>query len=158
MRRLGEFLLPFAAGIWLIAIIVLVTLDQIALIPPAPPTPEQSALARPAALRHWRLVAARLAGRLPPEQPPPLEIGAVWATRAGEICGFVNRWNTGVGIMTPFYTVRLRPIFKPENERQYIDVWSKCRFDQWVVLHRGGYAVGACATRDGRAHCARPHS
>jgi len=101
----------------------------------------------------WRIVYARLVQRLS-QQPMPLELGAVWSTRRGQICGLVNRWDSGVDNMTPFYTLNLHPVFRKEDEHRYMRVWEKCRFDQWVALHEGSYDTGMCATRLGLRLCA----
>ncbi|MGC1303094.1 MAG: hypothetical protein WA840_12025 [Caulobacteraceae bacterium] len=77
----------------------------------------------------------------------------MWATRSGRICGLVNKWDSGVDDMTPFYTINLQPVFRRENERRYVDIWLQCRFDQWVELHHGSYQTGFCATRFGRLRC-----
>lgn len=137
---------PVVSLCWLGVIVRLVVLDQIALSPPGAPTPAQVIAATPGAKVVWRLVYARLLQRLPKDQPRPPQLGAVWATRSGQVCGFVDRWNTGVDVMTPFYTVDMRPRFKGENARDFVTQWSQCRFDPWVRLHSGGYEEGACVT------------
>jgi hypothetical protein len=155
-QRWPKWIDALVAGLalcWLVGIVIEVTVDQIEVAPPRPPTPAETAAAAPAARAKWRLVYAQLVRRLP-NQPRPLELGAVWSTRDGRICGLVNRWDTGVDNMTPFYTVDLHPVFKREDERRYMRVWLKCRFDPWVPLHQGTYDTGLCATRLGRRLCA----
>jgi hypothetical protein len=76
-------------------IAVQIVLDQIALLPPKPPTPAQSAAARPWAMARWRAVYPNLAARLPADSAP-LQLGKVWATRTGRLCGLVDRREEGV--------------------------------------------------------------
>ena len=53
-----------------------------------PPSPAQAARYAPLARTNWRIVHANLEARL--QQSNPLELGAVWSTRTGRICGLVN--------------------------------------------------------------------
>ena len=146
---------PFVAIAWLASILVLILIDQIGQLPPPPPTPAQAAAARPRMMAIWRAVHRRLLARLPYQQPRPPELGAVWATRKGQVCGLIDEWHTGVDVMTQFYTVRGRPFFRDDEDRErlYVREWSRCIMDPYVVIHAGSLATGACATRAGQAAC-----
>ena len=144
---------PAVAILWLVSIVVLLVADQIRQSPPPPPTPAQIAAARPRMQAIWRRVYPRLVSRLPAEQPKPPELGAVWATRGGQVCGLVDEWHTGVDVMTQFYTIAERPMFREEDERSYVDQWSRCMDDPYVVLHNGTLATGSCAATAGRLAC-----
>ena len=148
-------LTPLVAILWLGCILGLVIYDQISDLPPRPPSPAEVARASPVARTTWRVVYGRLQQRLPQWQPHPPELGAVWSTRNGQICGLVDEWHTGVDDMTPFYTIGQQPFFKEENLRLYVQQWSKCIMDPWVVLHQGSLDEGACASRTGRSQFCR---
>ncbi len=137
------------AVLWVLLMAVGVIRDQIVLLPPRPPTPAETAAARPQATANWAVVYRRLAARLPPPTPP--EVGAVWATRTGQICGLVDDRESAVDNMTPFYTIDLKPVLRSDDEAQYIKFWLKCRYDHWVDLHFGTEQTGLCATRRGQS-------
>ncbi len=131
---------------WLAALVWGVAKDQIALWQPPPPTPEETAAAAPRALADWKVAYARLSARL--ADPPP-EVGEVWATRSGRICGFVNDRQSAVDGMRRFYTVGAIPLLQSEED-QYRRVWTGCINSRWVELHAGSEKTGFCATRRGR--------
>jgi hypothetical protein len=119
-----------------------------------PPSPEQAARYRPLAQTEWRIVRANLEQRL--DQTLPLELGAVWSTRTGQICGLVNGRGSfgGLTAMTRFYTVDQRPMFHQDVEHvAFQRAWFQCRRDQYVMLHAGTMETGFCASEAGRRHC-----
>jgi hypothetical protein len=133
--------------VWLTALVGGVVKDQLALWPPPPPTPEETAAATPRARADWAVVYPRLAARV--GEPLP-EVGEVWATRAGRICGFVNHRQTAVDGMQRFYTVGLRPRLQHDDEAAYRRVWVGCINSRWVELHAGSEKTGFCAVARGR--------
>ena len=142
----------FANSAMLIMIAVITALvlrEQIAELPPRPPTPAERAAARPTAMRNWRQVAAKLQARFPDR---PLETGEVWATRTGRICGFVNRRQTNTDDMERFFTTsNLKAHFKDEDIYLFIRAWKDCLDDRWVELHAGHEQTGFCASAHARA-------
>jgi hypothetical protein len=145
---------PAAALAWLAMILILAVRDQLALMPPRPPTPAEAAQARPAAEAHWRLVYLEIQESQEPWQPRRPELGAVWSTRTGDICGLVDRWRTGLDYMTRFYTLGDQLHFRDDDLRLYVRSWSKCMMDPWVVLHSGSDDEGLCASAAGRRNWA----
>ncbi len=118
------------------------------------PSPVQLARDRPQALARWRIVRANLEARL--DQASPLELGAVWSTRAGQICGLVNGRGSfgGLTAMTRFYTVDQRPVFHQDTEHVgFQRAWFQCQRDQYVMLHAGTMEPGFCGTALGRRRC-----
>ena len=118
------------------------------------PSPEQLARYRPRAQTEWRIVRANLDSRL--DQTLPLELGAVWATRTGRICGLVNGRGSfgGLSSMVRFYTVDQRPVFHQDVEHvAFQKAWFECRRDQYVALHAGTLEPGFCGSEAGRRHC-----
>jgi hypothetical protein len=134
-------------AVWLTALVLGMVEDQVALWPPPPPTPAQTAAAAPGARADWAVVYARLSARL--TDPPP-EVGEVWASRSGRICGFVNDRESAVDGMRRFYTVGLRPLLQSDNGKLYRSVWVGCINSRWVELHAGSEKTGFCATTRGR--------
>lgn len=119
-----------------------------------PPSGPELAAARPAAQAEWDLVRANLDARL--DQTLPLELGAVWATRAGQICGLVNGRGSfgGLTAMTRFYTQDRQPVFHQDVEHvAFQKAWFQCRRDPYVMLHEGTYEPGFCGSEAGRRHC-----
>ena len=151
--EIGVLLTPVLATGWLALILALLVFDQLRQLPPRPPTPAQLRAARPVIAAIWRGVYPHLLGRLEAGQPRPPELGAVWATRTGQICGLVDAWHTGVDVMTQFYTWQGRVLFRNDDERLYVRQWSRCIDDPYVVIHAGTLLTGACATRAGRLAC-----
>jgi hypothetical protein len=130
-------------------IAVRIALDQIALLPPKPPTMAQAAAARPWALARWRALYPKLAARLPADSAP-LEFGKVWATRTGRLCGLVNRREQQVDDMVPPYTLNGHPMVQDDHVFTYFQIWPRCDFDEWVVLHPATTYTGFCASAWGR--------
>jgi hypothetical protein len=97
---------------------------------------------------------AAMAARL--RQPGPLELGAVWATHDGRICGLVNGQNSfgGKAGMIPFFTdggaVRYTLDTDPEL---FAQGWTDCVGDMWAEIVKGSTTQGFCATREGALHC-----
>jgi hypothetical protein len=118
------------------------------------PSAEQQARYQPLARTEWRIVRANLEARL--KQTNPLELGAVWSTRTGQICGLVNGRGSfgGLTAMTRFYTVDQRPVFHQDVEHvRFQKTWFQCRRDQYVMLHQGTEEPGFCGTELGRRRC-----
>ena len=149
-REWGMAATPVVALSWLAAVLVLVVKDQPALIPPRPPPPVPAAAATPAARAHWKRFYLQLQERLEPWQLRPPELGAVWSTRTGAICGLVDQWRTSLDYMTRFYTVGDRVRLRDDDLGLYVRSWSRCMMDPYVVLHPGSDAEGLCASATGR--------
>ncbi|MET3665521.1 hypothetical protein [Caulobacter sp. 1776] len=118
------------------------------------PSAEQHARYQPLARAEWRIVRANLEARL--RQTNPLELGAVWSTRTGQICGLVNGRGSfgGLTAMTRFYTVDQRPVFHQDAEHVLFQRnWFECRRDQYVMLHAGTEEPGFCGTALGKRRC-----
>jgi hypothetical protein len=119
-----------------------------------PPTPVQRARFEPIARGEWRQVRVHLEARL--NQRNPLELGAVWATRTGQVCGLVNGRGSfgGLTAMARFYTVDQRPVFHRDVEHvAFQKAWFECRRDQYVMLHEGTMEPGFCGTELGKRRC-----
>jgi hypothetical protein len=118
------------------------------------PSSGQHARYRPLAEAEWRIVRTNLETRL--KQTNPLELGAVWSTRTGQICGLVNGRGSfgGLTAMTRFYTVDQRPVFHQDTDHiAFQKAWFECRRDQYVMLHAGTEEPGFCGTELGRRRC-----
>lgn len=115
----------------------------------------RAAGARREARAAWELTLPALAARL--RQARPLNLGGVWATHAGVICGTVEGRHsfTGTVGMTPFYAVAGRPaVFQAESTfESFTPVWRDCLGDHWIALHGGSQKAGWCATDVGRRRC-----
>jgi len=147
-RRVGAVAGGVMLGLVLLLTVMIVR-EQIALLPPRPPTPAESAAARPWATHDWQVVAARLQTRF---SDKPLELGEVWATRTGRICGVVDERKSNTDDMERFYTTPdLRPHMQDENLYAFIGVWGQCLDDRWVELHAGSEQTGLCASARGRS-------
>ncbi len=147
-RRVG------VAAAWsTLALLVILTgqtvREMISRLPPPPPTPAQSAAALPGATRDWRVVSTRLQARF---SDKPLELGEVWATRTGRMCGFVTARKSNTDDRERFYaTPDLRPHMQVDDPYAFIDVWTACLDDRWVELHAGSEQTGLCASPRGRS-------
>lgn len=118
------------------------------------PSAEQHARFTPRARAEWRIVRANLETRL--KQTSPLELGAVWSTRTGQICGLVNGRGSfgGLSAMTRFYTTDQRPVFHRDAEHVLFQrTWFECTRDQYVMLHEGTMEPGFCSSAAGKRHC-----
>jgi len=128
---------------------VMVVREQVALLPPRGPTPAQSAASRPLAMRRWQVVKRRLQARF---SDKPLELGEVWATRTGRICGVANERKTNTDDMERFYTTSdLKPHMQDDDAYAFMGVWKVCLDDRWVELHAGSEQTGLCASARGRS-------
>ena len=123
----------------------------------AHPRPRQvrlpdTALGRAAVVEKWKVVEPRLARRLKLRR---LELGAVWATRSGKICGLVNGWGGFGGLvgMTRFYTDEDGFGFSVNPPADFYAHWDRCEADRWQSLHDGSKEQGFCGTRLGRTRC-----
>lgn len=119
-----------------------------------PPSPEQAARYAPLARTNWRIVHANLEARL--QQSSPLELGAVWSTRTGRICGLVNGRGSfgGLTAMARFYTVDHQPVFHRDIDHlSFQREWFQCRRDTYVMLQQGTMEPGFCGTELGRRRC-----
>ncbi|MFY8208205.1 MAG: hypothetical protein ACOVOE_02550 [Caulobacter sp.] len=117
-------------------------------------TPEQAARYAPLARTNWRMVHANLEARL--QQTNPLELGAVWSTRTGRICGLVNGRGSfgGLTAMARFYTVNQQPVFHRDTDHlSFQHEWFQCRRDPYVMLNQGTMEPGFCGTELGRRRC-----
>ena len=86
-----------------------------------------------------------------------LKLGAVWATRTGQVCGLADNWHTGVDVMMQFYIVDGQVLFRGDEDHESLYVWEWSRYvmDPYVVIHEGNLVTGACATQAGRGACHR---
>ena len=114
--------------------------------------------ARTLARVRWAEVKPRLVTRL--RQPNPLELGAVWTTRRGRVCGLVHGWGSFGGLtgMTRFYTRGDEPVFKRDGDGNdggsgFENEWWACNLDRYAMIHEGSDETGYCATRQGRDRC-----
>lgn len=139
-----------SAMLIMIGVITVMALgEQIAALPPRPPTPAERTAARPLDVQAWRRARAKLQARFPDR---PLETGEVWATRTGRLCGFVNERSTNTDDMERFYTTPdLEAHFKDEDIYTFIPAWKDCLDDRWVELHVGHEQTGFCASAHARA-------
>jgi hypothetical protein len=99
-------------------------------------------------------VRAHLETRL--DQANPLELGAVWLTRDGRICGIVNGRGSfgGLSSMVRFYTVDRQPVFHRDVDHvAFQRRWFDCRRDPFVTLHSGPTEPGFCNSALGRKRC-----
>jgi hypothetical protein len=120
----------------------------------SPPSLIEAVQARPRAEAEWRIVRDRLETRL--DQGAPLELGAVWSTRDGQICGLVNGRGSfgGLASMVRFYTVDRQPVFHRDADHvAFQRAWFECRRDAYVTLHSGSAEPGYCSSAQGRRHC-----
>jgi hypothetical protein len=111
--------------------------------------------AMPRAQANWKVVRAQVASRIENGQYP-LELGAVWTTHAGRICGLVNGGSAFGGLtgMMPFYQEGDRVRFKIETDPlTWAGGWRECNNDMWLELNQGSYETGYCATRRGQSRC-----
>lgn len=112
----------------------------------------QDRTARRRALERWEFQEPRLAHALKQER---LELGAVWTTRGGRVCGLVNGWGSFGGLtgMTRFYTEGDRFVFSARTREGFHPIWRACQADRWQVLHAGTEERGFCGTRLGQKRC-----
>ena len=119
-----------------------------------PPSPAEAMRERPRAEAEWRIVRARLEARL--NQANPLELGAVWLTRDGRVCGIVNGRGSfgGLSSMVRFYTVDRQPVFHRDVDHVAVQrQWFDCRRDPFMTLHEGPTEPGFCSSALGRRRC-----
>lgn len=120
----------------------------------APASPEELQAESPRARANWGLVRSHLETRL--NQTRPLDLGAVWATRSGQICGLVNGRGSFGGLtgMVRFYTVSQTPVFHHDVEHlQFQHAWFQCQRDRRIALHHGADEPGFCGTELGKRRC-----
>lgn len=118
------------------------------------PTPRQMLEEKPRARAAWSQVRVKLKARL--NQTNPLDLGAVWATRTGQICGLVNGRGSfgGLSGMKRFYSVNGAPVFHQDVDHlQFQHAWFQCQRDRWVVLREGVDEPGFCGTELGKRRC-----
>ena len=132
--------------------------DELAAAPRRPPSAHQAPAARVLARVRWAEVKPRLVTRL--HQRNPLELGLVWTTRGGRVCGLVNGWGSFGGLtgMTRFYTQGDAPVFKQDGDGSdggagFENEWWACNRDRYAVIHPGSDRTGFCATRLGQTRC-----
>lgn len=119
-----------------------------------PPSAEQLEVETPRAQAEWAVVRANLEARL--KQTQPLDLGAVWATRTGQVCGLVNGRGSfgGMSGMKRFYSANRAPVFHQDVDHaafQY--AWFACNRDRWVWLNAGSDEPGFCGTELGKRRC-----
>ena len=111
-------------------------------------------IARPEAMRAWTHARGVLETRL--HQDEPLELGAVWATHSGMICGLVNGRHSFSGLagMTPFAVDGDRAVFAlDQSALDFASYWRDCMTDQWIKVREGSMQAGGCATELGQRRC-----
>ena len=111
-------------------------------------------VARPEAMRAWAHAQDVLVRRL--HQGEPLELGAVWATHSGMICGLVNGRHSFSGLagMTPFAVEGDHAVFAlDQSALNFASYWRDCMTDQWIPVRDGSMQAGGCATELGRRRC-----
>ncbi len=89
-------------------------------------------------------------------QLQPIELGAVWMTHAGVICGLVNGENSFGGMlgMTPFYARGSQVTFGPDvTSAEFGQGWVDCGRDMWIPILPGSTQEGFCATQAGARRC-----
>lgn len=119
-----------------------------------PPTAEQMLVEKPKARAEWSHVRAKLEARL--NQTNPLDLGAVWSTRTGQVCGLVNGRGSfgGLSGMVRFYSVDRVPVFHQDVDHlEFQNAWFQCNRDRWVRLHDGVEETGFCGTELGKRRC-----
>jgi hypothetical protein len=103
---------------------------------------------------HFPALQAAMAAQL--RQPQPLELGAVWETHAGRICGLVNGRDSfgGKAGMIPFFTDGRAVRYSMDTDPAVFGQgWADCLGDSWIEVLKGSTQQGFCATREGAAHC-----
>jgi hypothetical protein len=118
------------------------------------PTAEQMLVEKPKARAEWGHVRANLTARL--NQTNPLDLGAVWATRTGRVCGLVNGRGSfgGLSGMVRFYSADRVPVFHQDIDHlAFQHAWFQCNRDRWVRLHEGSEETGFCGTELGKRRC-----
>jgi hypothetical protein len=111
------------------------------------------AAARDAKAR-FPLVHAAMVKRL--AQPHPIELGAVWATHTGRICGLVNGEGSFSGLtgMTPFYADGTKVTFALDSDPDVFDGrWMDCSQDKWIMIVDGTTEEGICGVKAHAAQC-----
>ena len=101
---------------------------------------------------NWATTRPHLAATL---RQRNLELGAVWSTRDGRICGLVNGWGSFGGLtgMVRFYTEGDTFAFSVDPPSDFYTTWRVCQADQWQMLHKASEEPGFCATKLGRRRC-----
>lgn len=118
------------------------------------PTAAQLAVETPRAKAEWTRVRSALERRL--DQTRPLDLGAVWSTRTGQVCGLVNGRGSfgGLSGMLRFYTVAGEPVFHQDVEHLAFQYgWFACTRDRFVAHHAGAEEPGFCGTELGKRRC-----
>ena len=117
--------------------------------------PQARVAAERGAKVRFPLIHAAIVKRL--AQPHPIELGAVWATHSGRICGLVNGEGSFSGLtgMTPFYADGTRVTFALDSNPDVFDGrWMDCSQDKWIMIVDGTTVEGICGVK---AHAARCH-
>ena len=129
-----------------------VALQEIANPPVIRPKLPSTPAGRATVAENWATTRPHLASTL---RQTNLELGAVWSTRDGRICGLVNGWGSFGGLtgMVRFYTEGDSFKFSVDPASDFYTTWRACRADQWQMLHEGSEEPGFCATRLGRRRC-----
>ena len=114
------------------------------------------ARALPLRTADWAAVRQALGVRL--HQAGPIEVGQVWATHDGRLCGVVNGKGSfgGKSGMVRFYAVDRQPLFRFDTDQAHFEIgFEPCMKDHWLVVKEGSQETGFCATREGDRVCQR---
>lgn len=152
-RILSGVIVVAILGALVFGIVDLMRVEEVnATLPP--PTAEQMLVEKPRARAEWGHVRANLKARL--NQTNPLDLGAVWATRTGRVCGLVNGRGSfgGLSGMVRFYSVDRVPVFHQDVDHlEFQHGWFECNRDRWVALRDGSEETGFCGTELGKRRC-----
>lgn len=134
------------------AAILLGVKQQMELAPPPPATPTERAAGLPGATAKWKVTQAQLAQRL--HQRDPLELGLVWVTRTGQVCGLVNGRDSfgGLTSMMRFYKTSGEPVL-PGDDPAFNTQWVDCKADHFIIVHEGSDLKGFCGSGLGQKRC-----
>jgi hypothetical protein len=103
-----------------------------------------------------RFVTVKAAMEQRLHQPHPIQLGAVWATHTGRICGLVYGEGSFSGLtgMTPFYADGNKPTFALDTDPDaFAPDWVACGQDIWVVVVPGSTEEGVCGVPKYASRC-----
>jgi hypothetical protein len=103
-----------------------------------------------------RFVAVKAAMERRLNQPHPIQLGAVWVTHTGRICGLVYGEGSFSGMtgMTPFYTDGGKVRFAlDETPNKFDPGWVGCGEDMWVQIVPGSTEEGICGVPKFASRC-----
>jgi hypothetical protein len=151
--RLFDLMVMALIGFGAALTVVYVVQYELKVEPKRPAHGAGLAKARVMARVRWAMVEPRLIARL--QQPHALELGRVWTTREGRVCGLVHGWGSFGGLtgMTRFYTVGDQPVFKQDGGEDFDYQWWQCKRDHYVIIREGSEETGFCPTKLGQKRC-----